>query len=132
METKGRLALAAAGLPRPELQVELHGTRGFVARVDAWFDDAAVAVEFDGKVKYTDPRNGRDAGEVLWREKRREDAVRDLGVRFVRIAQEDLAPARRGEWTERIRSLLAGPPSGPRRFTVVRTPEPGAPLGDAA
>jgi hypothetical protein len=127
LETRGRLALLAAGLPRPELQVELRGPRGFVARVDAWFDDAAVALEFDGRVKYLDPRDGRDPGEVLWREKRREDEVRELGVRVVRIAQEDLAPTRRGELAGRIEALLARPPLGPRRFTVVRTPLPVTP-----
>ena len=49
LETRGRLALLAAGLPAPELQVEIHGRRGFVARVDAWYDAAAVAIEFDGR-----------------------------------------------------------------------------------
>jgi hypothetical protein len=132
LETRGRLALLAAGLPRPELQVELRGARGFVARVDAWFDDAAVALEFDGRVKYLDPRDGRDPGEVLWREKRREDEVRELGVRVVRVAQEDLAPGRRGELAGRVEALLASPPLGPRRFTVVRTPEPGTPVDDTA
>jgi hypothetical protein len=132
LETRGRLALVAAGLPRPELQVELHGPRGFVARVDGWFDEAAVALEFDGRVKYLDPRGGRDPAQVLWREKRREDAVRELGVRFIRVAQEDLAPGRRNELARRIESLLADPPTEPRRFTVVRTPEPSMPTGDAA
>jgi hypothetical protein len=132
LETLGRLALLAAGLPRPELQVELHGPRGLVARVDGWFDDAAVALEFDGRVKYLDPRGGLDPGEVLWREKRREDDVRQLGARVVRIAHEDLAPPRRIELAGRIRALLASPPVGPRRFTVVRTPEPGTPMDDAA
>jgi predicted transcriptional regulator of viral defense system len=132
LETRGRLALLAAGLPRPELQVELHGPRGFVARVDAWFDKAAVALEFDGRVKYLDPRDGRAPGEVLWREKRREDEVRELGVRVVRLAQEDLAPAHRSAWVGRIQALLAAPPVGTRRFTVVRTPEPGTSEGDTA
>lgn len=132
LETRGRLALVAAGLPRPELQVELHGPRGFVARVDAWFDDAAVALEFDGRVKYLDPRRGRDPGDVLWEEKRREDAVRALDVRIVRVAQEDRSPRRRLELATRVRSLLAVPLSGPRRFTVVRTPEPGSPIDSAA
>ena len=71
LETRGRLALLASGLPAPELQVEIHGLRGFVARVDAWYDDAAVAIEFDGQVKYTDPRNGRSPAQVAWDEKRR-------------------------------------------------------------
>ena len=39
LETEGRLALLAAGLPAPELQVELHDARGFVARVDAWYEE---------------------------------------------------------------------------------------------
>ena len=131
LETRGRLALLAAGLPRPELQVELHGTHGLLARVDAWFDEAALAVEFDGRVKYADPRDGRDPGEVLWREKRREDAVRELGVRFVRLAQDDVVGHRRRELAGRLSPLLAAPPLGVRRFTVVRTPEPGTPLDDA-
>jgi hypothetical protein len=132
LETRGRLALLAAGLPRPELQVELHGARGLVARVDAWFDEAALAVEFDGRVKYSDPRDGRDPSEVLWREKRREDAVRELGVRFVRLAQDDVVGARRRELAGRLLPLLASPTVGARRFTVVRTSEPGTPVDAAA
>ncbi|WP_448641999.1 type IV toxin-antitoxin system AbiEi family antitoxin domain-containing protein [Geodermatophilus sp. URMC 63] len=123
LETRGRLAFLAAGLPRPELQVELHGPRGFVARVDAWFDDAAVAVEFDGRVKYLDPRSGRTAGDVLWEEKRREDRIRELDVRMVRVAQEDLSAVH--AVAARLAGLLATPLPGPRRFTVVRRPEPG-------
>jgi hypothetical protein len=124
LETEGRLALLAAGLPAPELQVELHDVRGVLARVDAWYDEAALALEFDGRVKYFDPRDGRSAGEVVWEEKRREDRVRGLGVRFVRIAKADLG----GPWPSvaaGIAQLLASPYVGPRRFTVVRRPEPG-------
>jgi hypothetical protein len=124
LETRGRLALLAAGLPLPELQVEVHDERGFAGRVDAWYDDAAVALEFDGLVKYTQPRGGRTPAQVAWEEKRREDRIRALGVRFVRIADEDLGRPWPGV-VERIRGLLAGPPPGPRRLAVVRTAEPG-------
>ncbi len=124
LESRGRLALLAAGLPRPELQVELHGPGGPVARVDAWYEHAAVAVEFDGRVKYLDPFDGRDPGEVLWREKRREDLVRELGVRVVRLTQEDVLPRRRVDLAARLAPLLAAPPAGVRRFTVVRRHEP--------
>jgi predicted transcriptional regulator of viral defense system len=130
LETEGRLALLAAGLPAPELQVELHDAHGFVARVDAWYDDAALALEFDGRVKYLDPHGGRSAGEVLWQEKRREDRVRGLDVRFVRVAKEDMG----GRWpgvTAGISELLATPYAGPRRFTVVRRPEPGSDVAAA-
>jgi hypothetical protein len=76
-------------------------------------------------VKYLDPRGGRSAGEVLWQEKRREDQVRGLDVRFVRLAKEDMG-ARWSGVAARIGRLLATPYTGPRRFTVVRKAEPGS------
>ncbi len=130
LETRGRLALLAAGLPRPELQVELHGPRGFVARVDAWYEEAALALEFDGRVKYAEPRDGRTPGAVLWDEKRREDRILDLDVRVVRITQDDVAAF--GPVRARVAELLARPPAGPRSFRTVRRPEPGSDPADAA
>ncbi|WP_346621153.1 type IV toxin-antitoxin system AbiEi family antitoxin domain-containing protein [Blastococcus montanus] len=124
LETRGRLAMLEAGLPRPELQVELHGPRGFVARVDAWYADAGVAVEFDGCVKYDEPRGGRTPAEVAREEKRREDRIRDLDVRVVRVVNADL-PRLQGP-VARLRELLARPLAGPRRFRVVHRAEPGA------
>ncbi len=123
LETRGRLALLAAGLPRPDLQVDIHDEAGFVGRVDAWYEDAAVAVEFDGRVKYTDPLTGSPSGEVLWTEKRREDRMRDVGVRVVRVVNDDLGPA----WAHRVsrlRSTLAAPYLGERRFRAVPSAEP--------
>jgi predicted transcriptional regulator of viral defense system len=124
LETKGRLALLSAGLPRPELQVEVHDHAGLIGRVDAWYAEAAVALEFDGRVKYLDPRDGSSSGEVLWKEKRREDRMRDVGVRVVRIVNDDLGAA----WPQkvsRLRSLLATPYVGERRFRTVLSAEPG-------
>jgi len=124
LETRGRLALLSAGLPPPELQVEIHDGAGRVGRVDAWYAEAAVAIEFDGRVKYLDPRDGLAPGEVLWREKRREDRMRDAGVRVVRVVNEDLGPA----WASKaagIRNLLAAPYVGERRFRTVASAEPG-------
>ena len=124
LETRGRLALLFSGLPSPELQVEIHDGAEFIGRVDAWYEDAAVAVEFDGQVKYLDPRDGTPSGEVLWKEKRREDWMRDVGIRVVRVVNEDLGVP----WPRkaaRIRSLLAAPFVGQRSFRTVRTTEPG-------
>jgi hypothetical protein len=121
LETRGRLRMLGSGLPAPELQVEVHGPRGFLARVDAWYEDAAVAVEFDGRVKYDDPFRGRSAAEVLWEEKRREDLLRDLGIRPVRIVDADLGP----DWpakVARLAALVGTPYVGRRRFTTVRRP----------
>jgi hypothetical protein len=86
--------------------------------VDAWFDDAAVAVEFDGRVKYTDPWRDRDPGQVLWEEKRREDALRALNIRVVRMADGDVG---RG-WPQieaRMRTQLARPGPTRRAFTAL-------------
>jgi predicted transcriptional regulator of viral defense system len=124
LETRGRLAFSSNELPPFELQVAVHGPEGFVARVDGWYEEAAVAVEFDGRVKYTDPRGGRTPGEVAWDEKRREDRLRNLDVRVVRVVQADL-PRLEGP-AQRLRELLTRPLEGPRRFTVVRRPEEGS------
>ena len=114
LETRGRLRMVGAGLPPPELQVEIRTGGRLVGVVDAWFDDAAVAVEFDGRIKYTDP--WREPGRVLWEEKRREDALRALDIGVVRIADADLA---RWPGTEAgLRRALARAAPAERRFTA--------------
>jgi hypothetical protein len=117
LETRGRLRIVGAGLQVPELQVEIRVGGRIVAVVDGWFDDAAVAVEFDGRVKYTDPWRDRSPGQVLWEEKRREDELRALDIRVVRIADADVGPA----WAateQRLRRLTSIPGPADRRFTV--------------
>ena len=123
LETLGRLRMLGSGLPAPELQIELHGARGFVGRVDAWWEDAAVAVEFDGRVKYDDPFGNRSPAQVLWDEKRREDEIRDLGVRVLRIVHGDLGDAWPAK-AERLRSLLATRPTTTPRVRAL-SPGPG-------
>jgi hypothetical protein len=123
--------MLASGLPRPELQVEIYDAAGFIGRADAWYEDAAVAIEFDGKVKYTDPRYASSPGEVLWEEKRREDRMRAVGIRVVRVVNEDLGSPWHGS-AARIGGLLAAPYIGPRRFRAVRTDEPGGASLDTA
>lgn len=122
LETRGRLAIQASGLPVPELQVDVHDDQGFIGRVDGWYDDAAVAVEFDGQIKYTDPW---ESGNALFEEKRREDRMRAHGVRVVRVVNADLG----SPWprvVDRLSGLLATRFVGPRPFRVVRRPEPEA------
>jgi predicted transcriptional regulator of viral defense system len=119
LETRGRLRVLGAGLPVFEPQVEIHAGGRLKAVVDGWYDDEAVAVEFDGRLKYTDPWRDRSPGQVLWDEKRREDELRALGIRFLRLASDDLG----SRWTvheDRLRNLLDVPGPASRPFTVVR------------
>lgn len=118
LESRGRLRILGAGLPVPDLQVEIHAQGRLVGVVDAWFEKAAVAVEFDGRIKYTDPWRGRSPERVLWEEKRREDELRALDIRVLRIADADLGTP----WPQveqRLGFLLSTPGPGTRRFTTV-------------
>ena len=76
-----------------------------------------MAVEFDGRVKYADPWRARSPERVLWDEKRREDELRALDIRVVRIADADLGD----RWPAveaRLRSLLATAAPSSRRFSA--------------
>jgi hypothetical protein len=119
LETRGRLRMVGAGLPAPELPVEIRAGNRLVAVVDAWFDEAAVAVEFDGRVKYTDPWRGRSPEQVLWDEKRREDELRALDIRVVRVADRDVDVDRWPRIETRLRDLLAIPGPERRGFRAV-------------
>lgn len=116
LETRGRLRIVGSGFPKPELQVEIRAGGRLVAVVDAWFDEAAVAVEFDGRVKYTHPWRGRSPGQVLWDEKRREDQLRALDIAVVRVTDSDLGD----DWPRvaaPLRQLLSRP-RPTRRFSA--------------
>lgn len=81
------LMMRFTDVPLPDVQVEyVIGTNGRTARVD--FDWEGVLVgEFDGRTKYG--RGGESADDV-WREKLREDALRDLGLVVIRWTWDDL------------------------------------------
>jgi hypothetical protein len=87
-----RLVFAGLGIGQPEQQVDIRDEYGrFVARVDFLFRERRLVVEFDGLAKNA----GADGREALVAEKRREDALRRLGYRVVRLTCADLAdPAR--------------------------------------
>jgi hypothetical protein len=83
-ESLTRAVLAEAGLPTPLLQVDIADERGTsVGRVDFLFEAQRTILETDGRVKYDDPGS-------LWREKRREDALRELGYEVVRVTWAQL------------------------------------------
>ncbi|WP_242611206.1 hypothetical protein [Blastococcus saxobsidens] len=119
LETRGRLRMVGSGFAPTDLQVEIRAGGRLVAVVDAWFDDSAVAVEFDGRVKYSQPWRDRTPERVLWEEKRREDELRSLDIRVVRVADADLG-ARWPALERRLDGLLATPGPSRPRFTATR------------
>jgi hypothetical protein len=97
-ESFARVVFAEIGAPEPVLQHEFV-TRGGPRSVDFWFPDHGVAVEFDGRAKYTQDRwlHGRTPVDAFVDEKRRhEDLLMCDGLdELVRIEWRDLqAPER--------------------------------------
>ena len=120
LETWGRLTFAALGLPAFVPQVELWVDGRLVKVADGWYPEAGLAVEFDGRVKYERERYGRTPADGLWQEKRAEDLLRSVGVRFVRIAAADMAPDRRADLDRLVRRQLAT--DGPREREFFEVP----------
>jgi len=74
-------------LPLPRMQVEIRAARGMlIGRVDFWWEFADLIGECDGRLKYA-------SAEALYREKAREDALREHGHRFMRWGWRDLSDA---------------------------------------
>lgn len=94
-------------LPKPVPQYEVYDGGVLVARLDFALPELGVWFEFDGKVKYQgggDP--DLDPGTVVFREKNREDRVRELtGWRCMRITWQDLADPVR--LAARVRAFIA-------------------------
>lgn len=90
-ESVSRVLLWQQGLPPSELQLPVSDGARLLGRVDfAWPEHRTIG-EFDGRVKYGRLlRPGDDVGEVVYREKVREDLLRDLGWQVVRWIWSDL------------------------------------------
>jgi len=129
LETHGRLVFDALGLPPFVPQVELWVDGRLVKVADGWYSDAALAVEFDGRVKYQRPAFGRTPEQELWQEKRTEDLLRARGVQFIRVAAEDLTGDRRS-LDQQVRRCLARPATVTGGFRAVPRPEGRFRTGD--
>jgi hypothetical protein len=77
LESHSRVMFAEQGLPPPDTQVEITDGTCFVARVDFLWRHASTIGEADGRLKYA-------VGDAVYREKRREDRLRELGFEVVR------------------------------------------------
>lgn len=81
METRLRWLLVSNGLPRPEVQADLHDDAGdFVGRADLLYRAARLVVEFDGG-------NHR---ERLVSDDRRQNLVTGAGFRVLRFTSADI------------------------------------------
>jgi hypothetical protein len=91
-ESVSRVRIVRAGLPLPDLQVNLYDDHGvWLARSDFAWREQRVIGEFDGRVKYRG--SVEEVADTVMREKSREQAIRDAGWWVVRWSWHDLADA---------------------------------------
>lgn len=106
-ESRSRYLFACQALPAPTLQVPVHDASGTLVGVTdfGWLGHGLLG-EFDGRVKYGRLlREGETAADAVYREKQREDRIRELtGARMVRLTWDDLA--RPAATAARVRRLL--------------------------
>jgi len=95
-ESATRFVLLRGGLPCPQTQVPVM-TRLGTFWADLGWEEWKLLVEYDGLAKYSSP-------DDLVREKRRRDAIAEVGCRTLHVVKEDLlAPA---QLCARVRRLL--------------------------
>lgn len=91
-ESYSRVVLHQIGLPAPTPQFDVIAADGrLIGRTDFGWEGRRTVGEFDGKVKYGRLlKPGQEPGDVVFEEKRREGAIRDLGWQVVRWVWADL------------------------------------------
>ena len=81
METRLRLLLVLAGLPRPQVQVSLHDDKGhFIGRPDLYYPTHRLALEYDGS----------GHRETMTADHRRQNRLVNAGYRLLRFTAADV------------------------------------------
>jgi very-short-patch-repair endonuclease len=81
MESRLRMVLVLAGLPRPRSQVSIHDRWGrFIGRCDLYYERERLGVEYDGGIH----RN------ALVEDNRRQNKLLNAGVRLLRFTAADV------------------------------------------
>ena len=81
METRLRLLLILAGLPRPQVQVPLHDDKGhFIGRPDLYYPSHRLALEYDGA----------SHRETMTADHRRQNRLINAGYRLLRFTAADV------------------------------------------
>jgi very-short-patch-repair endonuclease len=96
METRLRMLLVAAGLPRPEAQVEIRDElMRFVGRLDLYYRAQRLGLEYDGATHR----------ENLVEDNRRQNRLLNAGVRLLRFTAGDIYHSR-GAVVSQVRRQL--------------------------
>ena len=84
METRLRILLVLAGLPRPQVQVPLRDAVGlFVGRPDLYYQRQRLAIEYDGATHH----------DSLAADNRRQNRLVNAGYRLLRFTAADVLSA---------------------------------------
>lgn len=109
-ESLARVVFAEQGLPAPDLARPVHAGGRLLGIVDFLWPALGTAAEFDGRLKYgADNYHGEDR---LWREKLREDALREAGLEVVRITWDEVTQ-RPWQVAARVRAAFSRAASRP-------------------
>lgn len=106
-ESRGRWLFWRHHLPAPQTQYPVHDASGHLLGICDWgWPDLGLLGEFDGRMKYGRLlAEGQDPGDVVFREKQREDAIREAtGFAMIRLVWRDLDHPR--ETATRIAALM--------------------------
>jgi len=97
METRLRLLLVLAGLPRPRVQVRLGNDSDFLGRADLYYPECRLVIEYDGATHRS----------RLESDNRRQNRLVDAGYRVLRFTASDVlaAPA---SVVDLVRKALSG------------------------
>jgi very-short-patch-repair endonuclease len=96
METRLRLILMFARLPRPQLQVPLADADGAFARADLYYPQRRLVIEFDGS-------SHKDS---ITEDARRQNRLLEAGYRLLRFTAADVLGAPE-HLVQRVRAALA-------------------------
>jgi hypothetical protein len=97
-ETRLRVALVRAGLPRPEVQFPVLDEYGFeLARADLAYPAAKLAIEYDGSTHFEPSRARRD--------RERDGELAGIGWQTLRLAADDVGIGML-QTTQRVARLL--------------------------
>jgi very-short-patch-repair endonuclease len=97
METRLRVHLIQAHLPRPSVQVDLHDATGrLLGRADLYYPDRRLVIEYDGE----------SHKERIAQDLRRQNALVNAGYHLLRFTAGDLAHGSAAAQVRRARSRL--------------------------